>query len=307
MKNKLFILFIILFLICILCFPRLALEGSVTGLLLWFHTILPTLLPFIILTSILLKLDYILKLTRFFHPVTGRIFHINPYASYALICGLLCGYPMGAKIISQLLQANKISAREGQYLLGVCNNVSPAFFINYVLIQTLNLPKYAPLFTFVLYAVILIYAFITRPPKTSNTQCPKTVQNKTMSFNILDESIMDGFETITRLGGYIILFAIIAKMATAITKTATIFGTFIIGIIELTNGNLALSELTLPPKYAVPIAFFICIFGGICGIAQTNSMIWQTSLSIKKYIKTKLILSLISMPIVYIICILLGI
>jgi len=303
MKNKLFIICIFLFLISILCFPKLALEGSVTGLLLWFHTILPTLLPFIILTGILLKLNFVLHITKFFHPVTGKLFHISPYGSYALFCGLLCGYPMGAKIISGLLKSNKITTKEGQYLLGICNNVSPVFFMNYVLFHTLNISKGTIIWIITLYAAIFTFAFFTKPKK-----CPASVPkgNSTcnkLSFEILDSCIMDGFETITRLGGYIILFAIIAKMATALIHTVTILTPFIIGIIELTNGIMVLKEASLPLEFSLPIAFFLCTFGGICGLAQTKSMIAQTSLSMKKYIKTKIILSLISTITVYIICI----
>lgn len=293
MKNKLFIICIIIFLISILCLPKLAFEGSVTGLLLWFHTILPTLLPFIILTGILLKLNIILNITVLFHPITGKIFHTTPYGSYALLCGLLCGYPMGAKIISGLIISNKITTKEGQYLLGICNNVSPAFLINYVLITTLKLSDNVYIWVLILYAGIFIYAFFTRPPKT-HTACSDN--NKTggrLTFEILDSCIMDGFETITKLGGYIILFAIIAKMATALIHTVTIFRPFIIGIIEVTNGIMTLQEISLPKYFALPMAFFMCTFGGICGIAQTKSMISQTSLSIKIYIKTKIILSII--------------
>lgn len=307
MKNKLYISCIILFLIILLCFPKIAFEGSITGLLLWFHTILPTLLPFIILTGILLKLNFILNITKFFHPVSKNFFHTTEYGSYALLCGLLCGYPMGAKIISDLLKSNRITAKEGQYLLGICNNVSPAFFINYVIIHTLKISKNTFLFVIYLYVIIFIFAFITRPkeiPRTTKENKPATNR---LTFEILDSCIMDGFETITRLGGYIILFAIIAKMATALIHTVTILSPFVIGIIELTNGIMALQELSLPARYAIPISFFLCTFGGLCGLAQTKSMISQTPLSIRKYLKTKIILSVLSLIVVYITCIIFNI
>lgn len=41
----------ILFLILLLSFPALAVEGAANGLLLWFNVILPTLAPFIICTQ----------------------------------------------------------------------------------------------------------------------------------------------------------------------------------------------------------------------------------------------------------------
>lgn len=302
MKNKLFIVLLLFFLLIIVLFPNTAFEGSVEGLLLWFHTVLPTLLPFIILTGILLKLDVIFSLTKIIHPIFKKIFNISPMGCYALICGLLCGYPMGAKTTAQLIKANKITKDEGQFLLGIANNVSPAFFLNYIAAQTLKV-DFNPLFLLLfLYGVIFIYGFITKPKYSEISHSTNSGNNRKITFQILDESIMDGFETITRLGGYIILFAIIAKMATAIFPAATIFSPFIIGIIEITNGFKQLQNFTLPMNIAMPMSFFLCAFGGLCGLAQTQSMIQGTGLSIKKYFLTKAALSIFSMLSVYIFC-----
>ena len=43
----------------LLFFPQISLEASKTGLLLWFDTILPTLLPFLVLSQLILKTSYI--------------------------------------------------------------------------------------------------------------------------------------------------------------------------------------------------------------------------------------------------------
>ncbi len=302
MKNKLYIFLLLLFLLSIIFFPAIAFEGSVEGLLLWFHTVLPTLLPFVIITGILLKLDIIYTLTRFIHPAFKRLLHLSPMGCYGLICGILCGYPMGAKTASQLIKAEKISKKEGQFLLGISNNISPAFFLNYVASQTLHI-SFNPFFLLAfLYLMIFIYAFITRPEYDEVTipQCPDS--HIKLTFQMLDESIMDGFETITRLGGYIILFAIIAKMATALFPAVTILSPFTIGIIEITNGCKQFQQFTLPLNISMPLIFFLCSFGGICGIAQTQSMIQGTALSIRKYIFTKIVISIFAMLSAYIVC-----
>lgn len=257
MKNKLFILSLLSFLLIIILFPKIAFDGSVSGLLLWFHTVLPTLLPFIILTGILLKLDVIYSITKIIHPVFKRLLHLSPSGCYALICGLLCGYPMGAKTAAQLLKANKLTKEEGQFLLGIANNVSPAFFLNYIAAQTLKIDFNPLILLLFLYLTIFIYGFITKPKYSEITASANKNSSKKITFQMLDESIMDGFETVTRLGGYIILFAIIAKMATAIFPSVTIFSPFIIGIIEITNGFRQLQEFTLPLNIIMPISFYV--------------------------------------------------
>lgn len=304
MKSKLTLILLFCFLALILCFPKLALDGSVTGLLLWFHTILPTLLPFIILTSLLIKMNAIFSLTKYIYPVFHKLFKVSHYGSYAMLCGLLCGYPMGAKTTAELLKSNKISKQEAQKLLNVCNMVSPAFFINYVVYQTLDSAKRTGPLLVILYAAPLLYAFFSSSCSSDKESNCMNAKYARLTFQMLDESIMDGFETITRLGGYIILFAIIAKIATAFLHTVAILDTILIGVIELTNGILQLQENDLPLAFSLPCAIFLCSFGGISGIAQTKSMIQGTSLSIKHYTVAKIKLSLFSLLLALVYCLL---
>lgn len=302
MKKKLFLCFIFAFFLLLLCFPKEALEGSTNGLLLWFHTVLPTLLPFIILTNFIVKLDSVHILCRFFTPICKRLFHVGSYGCYAMLTGFLCGYPMGAKIIADLLREGKLSTAEGNYLLGICNNASPMFFLGYVITQSLDCPQHKPALLLILYGIPLIYAFLTKPVhgfaqktpmqssefyQTGTGNSSDTLSNR-LTFQIIDESIMNGFETITRLGGYIILFAIIAKMATARLHTVTILNHLLIGFIEITNGIHSIGSSNLSLQWQIPLSMAIITLGGLSGLAQTKSMIQGTPLSLTRYIYVKL-------------------
>ena len=310
MKKKLLILAVFAFFILLLCFPKEALEGSSNGLLLWFHTVLPTLLPFIILTNFILKLDAVRYLCRFAAPVCRRLFSIGTYGSYALITGLLCGYPMGAKVTADLILENRISAEEGNYLLSICNNASPMFFIGYVITQSLGCPEHKTVLLLIVYGTPLLYAVCTKPKRggtqKNESESPqlkaKPVSKTGLTFQIIDDSIMNGFETITRLGGYIILFAIIAKMATARMNTVTIFNHILIGFIEITNGVNSVGSSLLDMKWKIPLTTAIVTFGGLSGLAQTKSMIQGTPLSLSRYVLTKLKLTGLSLILSAIYC-----
>ena len=88
----------LLLLIFLLRFPEEALAASRDGLKLWLNTLFPTLLPFIILTGILIHTGTAEKLLKPLAPVWSHVFGISPSGAYALLLGLLCGYPMGTKI-----------------------------------------------------------------------------------------------------------------------------------------------------------------------------------------------------------------
>lgn len=49
---------------------------------------------------------------------------------------------MGAKVIADLVREKHISSEEGTYLLGFCNNVSPAFFSIMSVCQDLDMLRF---------------------------------------------------------------------------------------------------------------------------------------------------------------------
>ena len=65
MKRILLSLLALLFLMLLLLSPATSLEGARNGLLLWAYTVLPTLLPFMIGTGMIVSAPYILQCVHF--------------------------------------------------------------------------------------------------------------------------------------------------------------------------------------------------------------------------------------------------
>ena len=74
MKKKIILLSVILLLLFLLCYPAEALAAARNGLKLWLETLLPTLLPFMILTGILVHTDWITKILQPTAPFFSRSF-----------------------------------------------------------------------------------------------------------------------------------------------------------------------------------------------------------------------------------------
>ena len=129
---------VLLLFLSMLIFPQGVFQGASSGILLWFNTVLPTLLPFIILSNLLLRTPAIDWIANFTAPFMCRFFHVSSYGAFAILTGFLCGYPMGSKVTADLLKHNYISKNEGQYLLSFCNNTSPMFIISYIVWQNLQ-------------------------------------------------------------------------------------------------------------------------------------------------------------------------
>lgn len=278
----------------LLCRPAQASRAAADAILLWFHSLLPVLLPFFILSGLLNDLDGTASLTRLIYPVLRRCFGCSPEGCFCLVAGFLCGYPVGARTAGDLVRNQKITREEGQYLLSFCNNASPAFLTGYCLTDCLQLPRLVPLSLGLLYGVPLLYGCLSRKGrKFPVLSAEKKTSGSQISFKIVDACIMNGLESILKLGGYVILFSMLAGLLKELPFPNPILTCIGTGILEITNGisdTASCPELSSAAAWSLIMAF--AAFGGLSGTAQTESMLQGSGLSAGSYLKSKIQTSL---------------
>ena len=294
MKRILSTAGILLLLLFLLRYPQEALSASRDGLGLWLNALIPTLLPFLILTGFLIRTGTADKLTAPARSFWKICIGITPFGAYALILGLLCGYPMGAKITSDMYRHGKIGKREAEYLLTFTNHASPAFISTYLVHICLNdqadrenvyLILFLSAFLTMLFFRFIIFKNHTVEEK--NGLKPKMEPSKACSLGtLLDTSIMNGFETIARLGGYILLFSILSALVRHYWKSGAPALCLLLGTLELTTGLHFLSQAALPFGVTYILAMAMTSFGGLCILAQTKSVLHK-ELSVAPYICAK--------------------
>ena len=286
------------FFFSMILFPSFTLEGACNGLLLWFQTVLPTLLPFVIVSNILINTNGVYFITQRIGWLFQHIFGVSQSGSYPILIGFLCGYPMGAKTIADLVKAHSLSKNEGQYLLSFCNNTSPMFIVGYLVIQNLQDNSLIVPCLLILFAAPIICSFLFRVfYKTKYSQITQTTFQKpaiSFDFLLLDTAIMNGFETLTRIGGYIILFSILVSLMKNLPFSV------LIALFEITNGIPYILDTAFSSEIKFALILGLTAFGGFCSIAQTQSMIQDSGLSIRPYIKEKLITAMVTSFIAYI-------
>lgn len=300
MKKKLIFLGILIFTGYVLMFPQYAVASAADGLVLWYEQVLPSLLPFAIVSNILIYSNYLGYITRYLYPVTRHLLPTSENGAFVLISGFLFGFPMGSRNCAQLLKCGKITHDEAEVLFIITNNISPVFISSYILcgqlkMPSLILPSYLVLFLPPLAAGRIL---LKVRAKTAAAAYNKPASQSQINFKIIDAGIMNGFETLTRLGGYIMLFSMIASMLQLLPlpESITIQA---VGITEITNGihRLSAANLSALSRYVLAMAF--TAFGGLSGIAQTSSMIKGTGLSMKRYCGLKLLLTAVSAALTY--------
>lgn len=274
-------------------FPAPVFKGARNGLLLWFNTVLPTLLPFLIVSDLLIRTRAIRVVSRTAGIFLRPILRVSDYGAYTVLAGFLCGYPMGSKITSDLLCSRRITFKEGGYLLSFCNNTSPMFVVSFVILQNLKIPSLAVPGLAVLWISALVCGFFFRQyyiPAAKDLswgKCslPGGDPPRTGS---LDICIMNGFETITKIGGYIMLFSICIELLRLLPfQNEPAFQTALASL-EITNGIVLICGGDFPASAKFILCMALASFGGWCSVAQTQCMIRESGLPLLPYIAQKL-------------------
>lgn len=272
------------FTVCILTNSQISLAYALMGLQLWFENMIPALLPFMILSGIMIRMHLTENFSKVLHPLIRPLYHVSENVCYAMIMGFLCGFPMGAKTVADLLDREMISKREAEFLLAFCNNIGPVYFCSFVLPllgRRLILPYLLGMYGLpLLYGLVLRY---TRFRDLSDRRISAPV--KTPKGRLLweiDDAINSSVQSILSLGGYMILFNLLNLIPHILCgKTPVLLSPLfeITGGLKLIGGALPLYALLILP------------FGGLSCIAQTYSCIKGTGLSVSGYTLHKILLT----------------
>ena len=282
-----------------LLFPKAVFLGAANGLLLWFHTVLPTLFPFIFICNLLIETGTIRYLLRITSPFLCGLFHVTPYGSFAVLTGFLCGYPMGSKVASDLYRCGHITKSECNYLVSFCNNTSPMFIISFLVMQNfknqaLTVPT---LFILCLSPVLCSFLFrsIYKRDKDYEQEKLEIYEKENVSSNVfLDNSISNALESITKVGAYIIVFSVLIQLFLEIPFPESDINIFLISCLEITTGITLLCKCSMSGKLIYILGLFLTSFGGFCAAAQTQSMLKGTGISLSSYLIKKLVTALVT-------------
>ena len=295
MKKLFFTIFCVMQIGFILVYPTEALKAAREGLNLWLNVMIPTLLPFLILTGILVQTDQISRLLAPLKKLWKIVLGISPAGAYAVLVGMLCGYPMGAKTASDLYENGQITQNEAEYLLTFVNQPSPVFVRTYLCQICLNgsVPFCRMLLILLMseWMTAQFFRFIVFRKKNyfrEETFTKKETPVISSPGAFLDVSIMNGFETVTRLGGYILMFSILSACISHFWNMKNLIGYTLSGILELTTGLCRLQNANIHMQWKYLLTLFLTAFGGICITFQTRSLVTR-KLSMIPYITAKLL------------------
>ena len=310
-KNLLTIVFTA-FLFFLVMFSKSNLTATKNGLILWTNSIIPSIFPFLIATELLNYTNIAKLLGTMLHIIMKPLFNIPGEGAYALIMGLISGYPVGAKIVLDLYENNICSKNEAERMLSFTNNSGPLFIIGTtgILLFGNSTIGLLLLVTHILSSITVgivlgissRYTEHTVSHQKRNMSTTKSISGKYNEAlpdlgTILNLSIKKSITTVLQIGGFIVLFSVILSIMNNLMIIDYI-GLFmekfflpkditkciVSGLLELTNGiNLATNLHEKNISINIILCAFLLGFGGISVSLQVLSIVSQAHLSMKKY------------------------
>lgn len=258
---------------------KTAIQGAQEGIRLCIMTVIPSLFPFFVLSSLLTGALTGVRL-RFLRPI-GKLCRMPAGSESLLLIGMLGGYPTGAKSAADAYQNGQLSRSSANWLLAFCNNAGPSFLFGIIAPQFTNGIAAWALWGIHIFSCLAVGALMPGGEGSQRIQLPHKPFSVTQA---LERSVA----VMGRVCGWILLFRVIIAFCRRwfLWLFSEDLQVILSGCLELTIGCTSLSQIRGEGLRFVVCAAFLG-FGGLCVTMQTLSVIGD--LSATSYLNGKLL------------------
>jgi len=156
----------------IIAFPDKALQASLEGITIWWNIVFPALLPFMILTELLLGFGVVHALGTLLEPLARLLLRLPGTGGLALAAGALGGFPSGALFTAKLRGRKLLTRGEGERLLALSHLASPVLIVTVIGTGFLHSPRLGLLLAGVHYGGALLLGFVLPRQKKPSSSAP---------------------------------------------------------------------------------------------------------------------------------------
>ncbi|WP_209125481.1 sporulation integral membrane protein YlbJ [Alkalihalobacillus sp. BA299] len=305
----------------LMIYPKESFEASLRGLTMWWEVVFPSLLPFFIVSELLIGFGVVTFIGTLLNPLMRPVFRVPGVGGFVWAMGLASGFPAGAKLTARLRQEKQLTRLEAERLVTFTNASNPLFIFGAVAVGFFHNPALGVVLALAHYLGNFFVGFIMRfhgnkeetPLKVEGKQNSKSFKHALKSLHeerlkdgrpigkLLGDAVQSSINTLLMIGGFIILFSVLNKLlsligiVTVLSSFMSIILTFlslpselslplISGIFEITLGSQMTSEIeNALLLQQVIIVSFILAFSGFSVQAQVASILAETDIRFKPY------------------------
>lgn len=282
---------------CFALFPAQVLYGAQNGLALCINAVIPSLLPFMLVSLCVIKSGFSRPLGVALSKVLTPFVSLSTAGCVAFVTGLFGGYGAGAKAVYESYKEGQLSKAEAESLLPFCNNAGPLFVIatvgiSFYLSKTLGVM----LFLIQVITALICARFFTTTKDEKGERLKDAwnyyKKNKPSIGELITKSAVESAAAIMNVCVFVITFSAILEIL-PLGEYRTLSG-----ILEVTRG---VAELSRDGETAIPFISALLSWGGVCVHFQASALT-KGELDMKPYYLGKIIASAISYIITLAIC-----
>lgn len=304
------------FLAMLLFFPQQCAAGAAKGLKNCAEILIPSLFPYMFLSSFLMRSGAAEKAGRFLAPVTRRIFGLPPVCSAAIIMSMIGGFPVGAKCVQILYSDGKITETQAKKMMQFCVCSGPAFMITAVGTMMLH-NKEAGIILYISQIISCIFLGILSGRKNkcdknndTNRLSPPALKHSGTAI-LITQASEDASRSMLGMTALVVLFSVVIQTVSDVgifSRIANLISNMGIPqritetlpsiLLEVTAACNAVRQAGLPLWwYAAAVGF-----GGLCVHFQILSILQGLPVRFGKYLLYRFLNAVLSSLIVYGIC-----
>ena len=322
-------------LLAFLFYPKIVIEASLRGISIWWDVLFPALLPFFVISDLMLGIGVVHFAGTLLDPLMRPLFRISGRGGFVMAMGFVAGYPVGARLAAQLRAKQELKRDEGERLVAFTTTADPIFLIGAVSIGFFHDPALALVLAVAHYLGAVIVGGIMRfHGKEASTDMGEKNDKRNLLVRAIDamrrareedarpfgqmfaEAVESALRLVFVVGGLVVFFCVFIDLLQKlgaiqwISSAAAIFLTLIgsdpglaealvNGLFEVTIGAQAasLAEVSYPQRAIV--AAFVLSWAGLSVHAQVVSLLTNTGFRYWPFLFARLLHALISMLIVH--------
>lgn len=303
----------------LMLFPKEALDASTRGLEMWWHVVFPSLLPFFIVSELLIGFGVVSFIGVLLEPLMRPLFSVPGIGGFVWAMGLASGNPAGAKLAVRMRQQKKVTRIEGERLAAFTNSSNPLFIFGAIAVGFFHDAALGMVLAIAHYGGNVLVGLSMRfygVSETDERSRSKKGLQLTDAFLLLhEERLKDGrtlgkllgdavrssIQTLLLIGGFIILFSVLNQMlsllgvlslvAFAVQQLFSLVGLppelakpFLAGLFEITIGAEQISSTDgVSIWFQLIVVSFILGFGGFSVQAQVASILTESDLRFRPF------------------------
>ena len=270
-------------------------------------TLIPTLFPFMVLSSFALSYGIFEKETKIASFVMNRIFRLPIAAVSAVIFGFAGGYPVGARVICKLYEKGSISREDAKHLFAFCINGGPAFIISFAgeIISGSEDVGYIIFVSVFISSLMtgIVYSRIKKKNSIAELKTDRTDQSISSSVVF---SVTDATGGIISVCAWVIMFMVFSAVVAYFVNNEMLLKIYL-SVAEITSGlEYSLSVGGIPFAAACIASGGISVFCQVlpaikkCGIKVYEYLFFRIINSITVYCVTSLLIKIfdVTIPVV---------